>query len=585
MINYLTWNTLRPTPAYAPARHALLFLAAGALLLLCGACSSATPPAAAKPNATRASITQALGPNAPAVDETPKTNVQVPEEVNRALLPPLNPQSETTPQAFDVAADGVDARAFFAGLAAETRTNVVVHPDISGSISLNLRDVTLEETLNIVREVYGYYHMPISGGYQILPNRIQTRIFEVDYLTLKRSGSSSTRVSSGQVSDGEDSNRYSDNDNASTGSSNRSSISGSRINTESESDFWAELRQTLTALVGAEDGRNVILQPHAGLVVVRAMPDELDMVAHYLDRTQGSLQRQVILEAKIIEVELGDDFQSGINWGALVQNGGDIATFGQIGGGSFFDDGVSSIAGNTSNLNPDNPAQMDGLVTSAFGGIFSAALDFKNFQAFIEAAETQGNVHVLSSPRVSTINNQKAVIKVGNDEFFVTDISSDTVTGTTTTTTPDITLTPFFSGIALDVTPQISADGQITLHIHPTVSEVKDQTKIITVSGQEQSLPLAFSSVRESDTIVRAQSGQVVVIGGLMKESTRNDRAEVPWLGRIPGVGMLFRQQRDSDTKSELVILLRPQVVQSSADWNRALEASSTRIQRMNTRN
>jgi MSHA biogenesis protein MshL len=174
---------------------------------------------------------------------------------------------------------------------------------------------------------------------------------------------------------------------------------------------------------------------------------------------------------------------------------------------------------------------------------------------------------------------------VGNDEFFVTDISSDTVTGTTTTTTPDITLTPFFSGIALDVTPQISADGQITLHIHPTVSEVKDQTKIITVSGQEQSLPLAYSSVRESDTIVRAQNGQVVVIGGLMKEESRNEKAAVPWLGRIPGMGMLFRQQRDSDTKSELVILLRPQVVQSSTEWNRAMEASNTRIQRMNTRN
>jgi MSHA biogenesis protein MshL len=174
---------------------------------------------------------------------------------------------------------------------------------------------------------------------------------------------------------------------------------------------------------------------------------------------------------------------------------------------------------------------------------------------------------------------------VGNDEFFVTDISSDTVTGTTTTTTPDITLTPFFSGIALDVTPQISADGQITLHVHPTVSEVKDQTKIITVSGQEQSLPLAYSSVRESDTIVRALNGQVVVIGGLMKEATRNEKAGVPWLGRVPGLGMLFRQQRDADTKSELVILLRPQVVRDSSDWNRAMEASNSRIQHMNTRN
>jgi MSHA biogenesis protein MshL len=563
----------------------LLPVAAVSALLLTGACSSATPPATAD-NATRTSITEALRPNPEEPKAAEKSTVEVPEEVERALLPPVNVRSETAPQRFDIAADGIEARAFFAGLASETDTNVVVHPQIEGNISLNLRDVTLEEALDIVRDVYGYHYMPISGGYQILPHRLQTRIFEVDYLTLKRSGFSSTRVSSGQVSDSDDTNRYSDDDNpGNAGTDRRSSISGSSINTRSDADFWLDLKQTLVSLVGTDDGRNVILQPHAGLVVVRAMPDELDLVAQYLQRTQGSLQRQVILEAKIIEVELSDEFQSGINWGALVQNGGDIATFGQIGGGSFFSEEVSSIAGNSSNLNPADPAQMDGLVTSAFGGVFSAALDFKNFQAFIEAAETQGDVHVLSSPRVSTVNNQKAVIKVGNDEFFVTDISSDTVTGTTTTTTPDITLTPFFSGIALDVTPQISADGQITLHVHPTVSEVKDQTKIITVSGQEQSLPLAYSSVRESDTIVRARNGQVVVIGGLMKETTRNEKAGVPWLGRIPGLGMMFRQQRDADTKSELVILLRPQVVRNSSDWNRAMEASNSRIQRMNTRN
>ena len=582
MITYTARNITSHMISPARIRPLLLLIALAAIILCNSACSRVKPPAV-NSNPTRDAIKTALEPNAVDTPDATDSSVDVPEEIDRALLPPLSPQEQTAPRRFDIGAEGVNARAFFAGLAAETHTNVVVHPAISGRISLNLRDVTLKETLNIVREVYGYHHMPISGGYQILPNRIQTRIFEVDYLTLKRDGSSSTRVSSGQVSDGDDSNNYSDNDNQvnSTGTSNRSSVSGSRINTQSESDFWPELKQTLTALVGTDDGRNVILQPHAGLVVIRAMPDELDLVARYLKRTQGSLQRQVILEAKIIEVELGDEFQSGINWGAMVQNGGDIATFGQIGGGSIFKDGSSSISGNISNLDPNNPAQMDGLVTNAFGGVFSAALDFKNFQAFIEAAETQGDVHVLSSPRVSTLNNQKAVIKVGSDEFFVTDVSSDTVTGTTTTTTPDITLTPFFSGIALDVTPQISANGQITLHIHPTVSEVKDQTKIITVSGQEQSLPLAFSSVRESDTIVRAQNGQVVVIGGLMKESTRNEKAGIPGLSRIPGVGMLFRQQRDSSTKSELVILLRPQVVQDSSDWNRAMGTSSGRIRGM----
>ncbi|MFV2031312.1 MAG: type II secretion system protein GspD [Gammaproteobacteria bacterium] len=195
---------------------------------------------------------------------------------------------------------------------------------------------------------------------------------------------------------------------------------------------------------------------------------------------------------------------------------------------------------------------------------------------------TQGEVQVLSSPRISTVNNQKAVIKVGSDEFFVTDVSSSTSASTlTTTTTPDITLTPFFSGIALDVTPQISADGDVILHIHPSVSEVTDQIKEITVGGQTQQLPLAFSTVRESDSVVRARSGQVVVIGGLMQNSSSNDDAGVPGLSKIPFIGNLFKQKRKVNTRSELVILLRPIVVEANKTWSNYIKDSADRIERL----
>jgi MSHA biogenesis protein MshL len=218
---------------------------------------------------------------------------------------------------------------------------------------------------------------------------------------------------------------------------------------------------------------------------------------------------------------------------------------------------------------------------SNFGGVFSAALNLRDFAGFIELLESQGDVQVLSSPRISTLNNQKAVIKVGTDEFFVTGISSTTVTGTTTTTTPEVTLTPFFSGIALDVTPQIDESGRVTLHIHPTVSEVVDQTKLIKVANQDQSLPLALSSVRESDSVVSARSGQIVVIGGLMKNSTIKNNAGVPFLGRIPFLGALFRHTKETSRKSELVILLRPAVVQGQATWDEALSQSRQRIERL----
>ncbi len=296
----------------------------------------------------------------------------------------------------------------------------------------------------------------------------------------------------------------------------------------------------------------------------------------------------MILEAKILEVELSDGFQSGINWTALLEPGtNETVLTGQTGGGGIFSgDSVggagfanpnvnnSGITDPSVTLSSGNLGQQAGTIASSFGGVFALALSLSDFTAFIELLETQGNVQVLSSPRVSTVNNQKAVIKVGTDEFFVTNVSSTTIAGTTTTTTPSVTLTPFFSGIALDVIPQISQSGEVILHIHPTVSEVREQEKDITVAGEAQTLPLAFSSVRESDSIVRAYSNQIVVIGGLMQNTNRESVASTPLLGDLPFIGSLFRHTRQSARKSELVILLRPIVVDGRA-WRDSLRKSS----------
>jgi MSHA biogenesis protein MshL len=184
----------------------------------------------------------------------------------------------------------------------------------------------------------------------------------------------------------------------------------------------------------------------------------------------------------------------------------------------------------------------------------------------------------LSSPRVATLNNQKAVIKAGTDEFFVTEVRSNTVTGTASTTSRDVTLTPFFSGIALDVTPQISADGEVTLHIHPTVSEVTDQTKVLTISGQTDTLPLAFSEIREADSIVKAKSGQIIAIGGLMRRASSRVDFSTPVLGRVPGLRRLFGSTREVEAVTELVILLRPIVVDDDEDWPHSMQPAADRL-------
>ena len=174
---------------------------------------------------------------------------------------------------------------------------------------------------------------------------------------------------------------------------------------------------------------------------------------------------------------------------------------------------------------------------------------------------------MLSSPRVSTLNNQKAVIKAGSDEYFVTGVSSNTLVGTSSSQASTLDLAPFFSGVSLDVTPQISETGEIILHIHPTVSDVTQKTLSVVVQNQPNSLPLAFSQVRESDSVVKARSGQLIIIGGLMRSTRNVQDYRIPLLGDIPVLGQLFRSQQRTEDRTELVILLRPIVVDSDDQW------------------
>ncbi len=518
--------------------------------------------------------------------------VPPPAAVSAALLPPLNVQLSGLDQAplqrrFDITVDRVPARTFFMSLVKGTPFNMVVPPDIKGRISLSLKNVTLDEVMAAVREVYGYEYRRNAGGYEILTTALRSKVFKVDYLNVQRKGRSRMRVSSGQVSATPNRNRASGTGtgSATTGSSGRrqvETVSGSEMDTRSQSDFWAELRDALEAIVGSEGGRKIVLNAHSGIIVVRARPEELRAVEQYLQDTQVVVQRQVILEAKILEVELKDGFQSGINWAAMGSSGSDSIVGGQFGGARLFTDGTSALAGLSDVLNPTDPQAIAATVASAFGGVFGMRLDTGNFTAFIEFLESQGDVHVLSSPRVSTVNNQKAVIKVGTDEFFVTDVNTNSqlyAGSSTSNQTFSVEFTPFFSGVALDVTPQIDEEGFVTLHIHPSVSDVQEKIKQIDFSGTDSlRVPMAVSTIRESDSIVRARSGQVVVIGGLMQNTSRDSSASVPLLGDLPLVGGLFRHKQKRFVKSELVILLRPVVVGSDQVWDDELQRISERF-------
>ncbi|MHB8815399.1 MAG: type II secretion system protein GspD, partial [Steroidobacteraceae bacterium] len=288
-----------------------------------------------------------------------------------------------------------------------------------------------------------------------------------------------------------------------------------------------------------------------------------------------TVTRQVLLEAKIVEVDLDHAYQAGINWAQVMALGQSHYLIGQTNPQNGFGTANALIPPSNSpvTVGPGNP--ITSLTTNPLGGAFTLAADFTNFDAFIQLLATEGTTHVLSSPRVATLDNQKAIIKAGVDQFYVTGVQSNTIVGNggSPTISNNVSLTPFFSGVALDVTPQIGAHGEVLLHIHPIVSQVTTQTLTIEVQGSPDVLPMAQSSVRESDSMVRARSGQVIVIGGLMQETVDRQQYKTPLLGDIPGVGRLFRSEQDTKNKVELVILLRAMVV-NGGDWPKLINES-----------
>lgn len=449
-----------------------------------------------------------------------------------------------------------------------TEFSVALHPEVSGNITVNLTDVTLDEVLSVVRDLYGYQIEKTGKVIQVYPAGLRTVTIPVDYLQFKRSGRSLTSITTGTItnsSSSSSSSSSSDSDTSGTGSSNTSSAKGgTEIETTSESDFWPQLEQAVSQLIGSGQGQSVVITPQAGVITVRAFPDEIREVRSFIGVSQQRLHRQVILEAKILEVTLSDGYQQGIDWSKAFTSNGTNYTIGQ---------GTPTTTG--------TPATLPGLDTigTLLGGQTNLVISSGSFDAVISFMATQGDLNVLSSPRVTASNNQKAVIKVGTDSYFVTDFSTNVDTSSTTSTTStDIELTPFFSGISLDVTPQIDNDGSVLLHVHPAVIDVTEENKEITNGTSTVSLPLATSSIRESDSVIRAQDGDVVVIGGLMKSNTLDRTSKVPFLGDVPALGHLFRNTTQYTEKTELVILLKPTVVGVNT-WQKEIERSRDLLQ------
>jgi len=509
-----------------------------------------------------------------------QASLAIPDSVSADLMMPTSAPIDVgaIEDRFNVAANGVPVKPFLQGLVADSPYSVAFHPNAQGSISLDLKDVTIHEVVEVLSSLYPLDIQFRGKVIQVYPATIKTETIALNYLMLKRFGMTSTNINSGGIvqQNGQNGNSNSNNNsnsfgnqqgsfgnqqNGQNGFGNSSSMgqgNGSNIQTSSESDFWSELEDTLKMIMRSTDESiaNVVVSPQSGLITVRGLTSDIQAVKDFVKRSEQSLTRQVILEAKIVEVALDDDYQQGINWqNVMANNGGTNFTF-------------NSTAGSFGNE-----------LSAALGGLTSLSFNNTDFSGVVNLLKTQGNVQVLSSPRVTATNNQKAVLKAGTDEYFVTDVSNTTVTGTATSSTPEINLEPFFSGIALDVTPQISEQGEVILHVHPSVTEIDEQQKVVTLNEEQYVLPLAQSNIRESDTVIRAKSGEIVVIGGLMQTMTSNGESKVPFLGSIPILGNLFKSKQDTEKKKELVILIKPTVV-GTGTWQEQMKRSADILKR-----
>lgn len=563
-----------------------LSVVAGAALLL-SACASKPPEATATQNL----ITDALKA---AAEQRPAA--KTPDNVMSALVPSTSdrPKVGKRDARFDLVFNNASINQVFEAIAAGSRYSFVVQPGFSNTVAVNLRDVSAIEALEVLRELYGFEYRVSGSRVYVEPATLQTRIFQVAYPSSKRSGRSDTRVISGSLTA-----------NVSTGSGGGGSAGsspseGSQVSTAIDTDFWKELDTALKAIVGEGEGRQIVLSQHSGVLVVKAMPKQLREIESFLKSSKLSIERQVMLEAKIVEVVLNDGFQSGINWTQLtgagnhrLSVGADASRIwvpGSVGRQYGVPDGAIVTTVDTTSTPPKIvPTTMSELVsqplTQATKGILGLAVSTDSFYGLLSFLETQGSVQVLSSPRVAAINNQKAVLRVGTDDFYVTGISTTTTTNASggSVTTPTITTQPFFSGISLDVTPQIDAEGTVTMHVRPSVSNVSERPRVVNLGTLGSfNLPLASSNVNETDTIVRVQDGNIVAIGGLMHQEQDNTKSQVPFVGDLPVIGNMFKQNSRSMRKSELVFLIKPTVIKGESDWRQDLAQAAARLEDLN---
>ncbi len=505
----------------------VLILVLGASLV--SACTT-PPPKPREPSAGHIATTHAAPP------------AVIPQPVAQA---PILPPPKATPKAetYTVVVDNVPVRELLFALARDAKRDVDIHPGITGNVTLNAIDQTLPQILDRLSRLIDLRYQLQNKALLITPDRPYLKTYTVDYVNMSRDTEGSVSVATQIATTGSDSEG---------GGGGGNNNSATEVSSSSEHHFWetlaTSLREILAAtvnpLAGNDDGEvdegMVIPNPETGIIAISATERQHAKVQDYLDKVLGSARRQVMMEATIVEVELNDTYQSGINFEIL--------------------------AGAASSLSL-GPAGLPGVGTAFATAIFDNAKPGGNqdFALTVNLLKEFGDVRVLSSPKIMVLNNQTAIFKVvENLVYFSVETETVPVDGAppiinTTTTAHTVPV-----GLVMAITPQISASDEIVLNVRPTITRSD-----ATVADPNPDLGAVANlipviQVREMESMLRLQSSQIAVLGGLMQDSVRKDTGGLPVLSEQEGsVGELFKSRDNDFTKTELVIFLRPTVIRS----------------------
>ncbi len=473
-------------------------------------------------------------------DDIPQAAVKTP------FLPP--PTSVPKQQTYTVVVNDVLVKDLLFALTRDAKLNVDIHPKIKGKATLNAINQTLPQILHRIAEQVDLRFKIDGPNLVISPDTPYMRTYDIDYLNLVRNSISevsvATEISTAGGSVVGSGGRSGGSPGGKSGNKSETTVINNSVN-----DFWKTLTKNVSLLLDGADSENanrVVVNPMSSLLSVRATEREHTRVQQFLDKVLTNARRQVLVEATIVEVELSDRYQSGVDWARLSKNSGagnngpsiqSLLTGGNLGAPPFFSLGYAGAE--------------------------------RGISATVKLLETFGNTKVLSSPKIMAINNQVALLKVVDEVVYFT-VERQLVEATTTspareTFTSEIHTVPV--GLIMSVIPQITSNNTVSMNIRPTISRITgykvDPAPRLAGVNFDNLIPEI--QVREMESVLQVNSGQTVILGGLMQNSVNKDRSGVPFFADLPFIGSLFNYRNDEATKTELVIFLRPTVIQNGS--------------------